>query len=217
VLEVTDTGTGIAPEVLERIWTPFFTTKGIGKGTGLGLSTVRGIVLSHHGFVELDTKVGRGTTFRVFLPDVESESPRPKSVSPFDIPEGHDELILVADDDKAVRDMVAEILGNHGYRVLICADGVEALTLINNRPGGISIVITDADMPRLHGVALARAVRQMRPDIRLLVMSGLSPNEANAPDLPVIQKLAHAFLNKPFTPGALLGAVHGLLHPSEKP
>ena len=217
MLEVGDTGTGIAPEVLERIWTPFFTTKGIGKGTGLGLATVRGIVASHHGFVELDTKVGRGSAFRVFLPAVVSESPRPSSATPVDTPDGHGELILVADDDKAIRDLVTEILGSHGYRVLSCADGMEAITLIYARPSDFSLVVTDADMPRLDGVALMRAVLQMRPDIRFLAMSGLSSSGTEGTAVPEIQKAAHAFLLKPFTPGDLLATVHRLLHPTENP
>jgi len=214
VLEVKDTGTGIAPDVLERIWTPFFTTKGVGKGTGLGLSTVRSIVLSHHGFIATDTTLGGGSTFRVFLPAVEGETHGPGSAAPFVRLEGHGEFILVADDDQAIRDLVAEILGNHGYHVLICSDGLEALTLINNRPGDIPLLITDVDMPRLHGIALVHAVRQLRPDIRLLAMSGLDSPAATAPDLPVIKGLAHAFLAKPFSPDELLGAVHGLLQTS---
>jgi len=216
VLEVADTGTGIPPEVLERIWMPFFTTKVAGKGTGLGLSTVRGIVASHHGFVELHTEVDRGTTFRVFLPAVESESPRPSSAPPFDIPDGHSELILVVDDDAPIRDIVVEILRKHGYRVMSCGDGVEAITLFNAYLGEISLVATDIDMPRLGGVALARALLQLRPDIRLLAMSGLSRLETDGSDVPEIQKLAHAFLRKPFTPENLLGTVHRLLHPPGK-
>jgi PAS domain S-box-containing protein len=215
-LEITDTGTGISPEVLEHMGTPFFTTKREGKGTGLGFSTVRSIVLSHHGFIKLETEVGRGTTVRVFLPAVEGASPQQSSASPFVTPEGHGELILVADDDKAIREMVAEILGNHGYRVLSCSDGVEAVKLIYARPGGISLVVTDADMPRLDGVALVRTLLQLRPEIRLLAMSGLSREETGGLDLTEIQKLAHAFLAKPFKPEDLLGAVHELLHPAVK-
>ena len=111
---------------------------------------------------------------------------------------------------------VAAILGQQGYRVLSCADGMEAISLIYARPGDFSLVVTDDDMPRLDGDALMRAVLQMRPDIRFLAMSGLSPNETGAPDLPEIQKLAHAFLTKPFKPEDLLGAIHGLLHPPQK-
>src|ERR1019366_7364467 len=131
VLEVADTGTGIPPEVLERIWTAFFTTKGAGKGTGLGLSTVRGIVDSHLGFVELQTEVGRGSTFRVFLPAVESAPPRPTSAPPVAISDGHGELILVVDDDAFIRDMIAATLVENGYRVVSCGDGLEAIALFN--------------------------------------------------------------------------------------
>src|ERR1019366_4811044 len=99
VLHIEDTGMGIPDEALSHIWEPFFTTKEAGKGTGLGLSTVRGIVISHHGFVELDTAAGRGTTFRVFLPALESASPRQITVAPFALPEGRGELILVVDDE----------------------------------------------------------------------------------------------------------------------
>ena len=216
VIEVTDTGTGIPPEVLERIWTPFFTTKSASKGTGLGLSTIRGIVVSHHGFVELRTEVGHGSTFRVFLPALESELPRLGSAPPFSMPAGHGELILVVDDDAPIRDYVSTILGRQGYRVVSCSDGVEAIALFETNPGEISLVITDVDMPRLGGVALARALLQLRPDLRLLGISGLSRNEPDESGLPPIQDLVHAFLPKPFTAQDLLGTVHSLLHPAAK-
>jgi PAS domain S-box-containing protein len=216
VLGVTDTGTGIPPDVLEKIWTPFFTTKDIGKGTGLGLSTVRGIVANHHGFVELRTEVGRGTTFRVFLPAVESELPQPSSASPFDIPDGHGELILLVDDDAAIRSIATAILEKHGYRVVSCVDGVEAIVLFITRAGEISLVITDVDMPRLGGMELARTLSQIRPDIRLLAISGLSPDKTGGSAVSAAIKVTHAFLLKPFDEKCLLGAVHRLLYPSEK-
>jgi two-component system cell cycle sensor histidine kinase/response regulator CckA len=216
LLEVADTGTGIPPEVLERIWTPFFTTKGTGKGTGLGLSTVRSIVAGHHGFVELLTEVGHGSTFRVYLPAVGSAPSPPSSASSLAIPDGHGERILVVDDNAAIRAMVTEILGRHGYHVISCVDGVEAITLFNANPDDFSLVLTDVDMPRLGGAALARALLQLRPDIRILAMSGLSRNETGDSDVPEIRKLAHAFLHKPFKPEDLLGAVHQLLYPIAK-
>ena len=217
VLEIADTGTGIPPEVLEHIWEPFFTTKGSGKGTGLGLGTVRGIVSSHHGFIELRTKVGRGSAFRVFLPAAADESPAPTSLSPVHVPDGHGELILVVDDDVPLRDLVSDTLEKHGYRVIGCGNGVDAIALFDVRPGDIPLVITDVEMPRLGGLALARALLQRQPDIRLLAMSGLSSSEAGSSDSPEIQKLAHAFLLKPFTPEDLLAAMYRLLHPPEKP
>jgi PAS domain S-box-containing protein len=217
VLEVADTGTGIPPEVLEHIWTPFFTTKGIGKGTGLGLSTVRGIVANHNGFVELQTEVGRGTTFRVFLPAVESELPQTGSASPSEIPDGQGELILLVDDDALIRNIGTAILEKHGYRVVSCVDGVEAIILYVARAEEISLVITDVDMPRLGGTELARTLSQIRPDIRLLAISGLAPDETDGSGVSAAKNLTHAFLPKPFNAVDLLGAVHRLLHLSEKP
>jgi len=214
VLEVGDTGTGIPPEVLEHIWTPFFTTKSEGKGSGLGLSTVRGIVANHNGFVELRTEVGRGATFRVYLPAVEHGSPKLGTDSPFEIPEGQGELILLVDDDAPIRDIGTAILTKHGYRVVSCADGMEAIALFNARAADISLVITDVDMPRLGGAALALALSRIRPDIRLLAMSGLSRDEADDSDVPAAKKVGQAFLVKPFDAADLLRTVHRLLHPS---
>ncbi|MES1194331.1 MAG: ATP-binding protein, partial [Opitutus sp.] len=173
VIEVADTGTGMAPELVEKIWQPFFTTKGLGKGTGLGLSTVRGLVAGHHGFITLQTEVGRGTTFRVFLPALESEEPKPAGAHPTTPVDGQGELVLVVDDNAAVLETVATILRQHGYRVAVCDDGVEAIVYFVTHPGEIAVVITDVDMPRLGGLALARSVLQIQPGIRLLVMSGL--------------------------------------------
>ncbi|MGA2016438.1 MAG: PAS domain S-box protein [Opitutaceae bacterium] len=217
VLEVSDSGTGIPPDVLERMWTPFFTTKGLTKGTGLGLSTVRGIVLNHDGFIELDTEVGRGTTFRVFLPAVESDTPQTTSASPFEIPKGNGELILLVDDDAPIREIGTAILQEHGYRVVSCADGVEAILAFISRAEEIALVITDVDMPRLGGTELARTVSQIRPDIQLLAISGLSPVESDDSAVSAAIKVTHEFLLKPFKAAELLGVVHRLLHQAEGP
>jgi PAS domain S-box-containing protein len=216
VLEVSDTGTGIPPEVLERIWTPFFTTKGVDKGTGLGLSTVRGIVANHQGFIELNTEVGRGTTFRVFLPAVESESPDALTASPFEIPDGQGELILLVDDDAPIREIGTAILEHHGYRVVSCVDGVDAIILFVARAAEISLVITDVEMPRLGGTELAYALSQIRPNIPLLAISGLPPDETGDSGASEAKKLTRAFLAKPFSAADLLGTVHRLIHPSGK-
>jgi len=216
VLEVTDTGTGIPPALLEQIWMPFFTTKDIGKGTGLGLSTVRGIVANHHGFTELHTEVGRGTTFRVFLPAVNTEPTQESSVSPSEILDGHGELILLVDDNAAIRSVGTAILEKHGYHVVSCVDGVEAIVMFVTRAGEISLVITDLDMPRLGGLELARTLSRIRPDIRLLAISGLSPSETSGSAISAAIKATHGFLLKPFDAISLLGAVHRLFHPSEK-
>ncbi len=216
VLEIGDTGTGIAPEVLEQIWTPFFTTKPAGKGTGLGLSTVRSIVLGHHGFIQLQTAAGHGTTFRVFLPAIESEVIRATSTTPAEISGGHQELILIVDDDAAIRGIVTTILEEHGYRVVACADGVEAFAQFQAQREAIALVVTDVDMPRLGGLGLVQAILRIRPETRILAMSGLSARSTGGADLPTIQTVAHAFLRKPFKTEDLLGAVHQLLQRAEK-
>jgi len=213
VIEVGDTGTGIPPDVLERIWTPFFTTKGAGKGTGLGLSTVRGIVLNHHGFMELHTKVGRGTTFRVYLPAIEGDSTQRISASPFEIPDGNGELILLVDDDAPIRETGAAILEKHGYRVVSCVDGVEALIQFLARAADISLVITDVDMPRIGGAELARTLSEIRPDVPVLAISGLSQSEADGSGVSAAKKATRAFLPKPFMAADLLVAVNRLIHP----
>jgi nitrogen-specific signal transduction histidine kinase/CheY-like chemotaxis protein len=209
VLHVEDTGTGIAPDVLEHIWEPFFTTKGAEGGTGLGLSTVRGIVENHKGFITLKTQAGRGTTFRVHLPaaEVKNEGGNVEPIRPGAM-EGAGELIVVVDDDARVREMTAAILSRHGYRVLTASDGTEAVAHFAARGSEISMIITDVRMPNLDGAALANVVLQLNPLVRILAMSGLSSGGQNSQ----MQRYAGAFLYKPFKIEALLHAVHSLLH-----
>jgi len=211
VLEVTDTGTGIPPDVLPRIWEPFFTTKAAGRGTGLGLSTVRGIVGSHRGFIELITAAGKGTTFRVFLPAVEGEASKPPSASPFATPQGHGELVLVVDDDVNVREAVAEVLRSNHYRVVTGSDGVDAVALFGAHPGDVALVVTDIDMPRLGGGALATALRQLQPGVRVLFISGLPHSELEGSEVAKVEQMPHRFLRKPFRAEELLAAVDHLL------
>jgi two-component system cell cycle sensor histidine kinase/response regulator CckA len=212
VIEVSDTGTGIAPGVLAHIWDPFFTTKGTEKGTGLGLSTVRGIVASHRGFATVDTQPGLGTTFRVFLPATDEESADNIIAPVIAAPVGQNELVLVVDDNDAIRETVTAILAKHNYRVLAASDGVEAVSLLTSHHTEIALVITDVDIPYLGGAALARIAAQICPDLRLLVISGLSHDEQDDSPLEEAKQLAHGCLLKPFAPEVLLDTVHQLLH-----
>jgi PAS domain S-box-containing protein len=209
IIEVEDTGTGIPPEVLQRIWEPFFTTKEQGKGTGLGLPTVRGIVESHHGFIGLKTKAGEGTTFRVYFPAAEigASDTTPTSTPPFAV-RGNGELVLVVDDEVQIRDVTAATLAHYGYRVLVASDGTEAVALFAQRSSEIRVVVTDLSMPQLDGAALANIVRHMNPSVKVLAVSGLSTVGRNAQSQP----FAGAFLLKPFKAEALLESVHQLLH-----
>src|SRR5262249_36949131 len=126
VISVIDTGTGIAPELMDKIFDPFFTTKPVGQGTGLGLPTVLGIVESHGGFLLVDSEVGKGTTFKVYLPAAASEKEDSHDTEFTSLPRGNGEIILVVDDEPAIRDIASRILSSHGYRPLTACEGQEA-------------------------------------------------------------------------------------------
>ncbi len=207
LIEVSDTGGGIRPEILAHIWEPFFTTKSPNKGTGLGLSTVRGIVSSHDGFCSVQSAPDTGTTFRVYLPAAETgQVAEPGSAHPFAHP-GQDELLLVVDDEVNVREFACSTLARHGYHVLPAADGLEGAALFTLRQDEIRLVITDIHMPNLAGESLAQHVRRLKPATPLLVISGLvGVGDESA------RNFGDAFLLKPFKPDALLVAVHKLLH-----
>ncbi len=210
VLHVEDTGTGIPPETLAHIWDPFFTTKESGKGTGLGLSTVRGIVESHHGFIALETAVGRGTTFHVYLPadDDARDGATGGSAQPF-FPRGNGELILVVDDEINIRDATTAALAHHGYRVLTARDGTEGLALFAPRSTEISLVITDLNMPKLDGATVASVVHRLNPAVKIVIASGFSPVERATTTTP--PQFADALLAKPFAVETLLTTVSRLL------
>lgn len=210
LLQIEDTGSGIPAEVLSRMWQPFFTTKQPGKGTGLGLSTVRGIVENHDGFIEVKTEVGRGTSFRVYLPAAEDGMPDRASSSNHPLPRGKGELILVVDDERQIRNMTSEMLTRNGYRVILASDGAEAVLVFAERAAEIRLVVTDLHMPNLDGATLGRALRRINPTAKLLVMSGMSSSLGNRPDYKP-EEFADAFLHKPFKPEKLLAQVHALL------
>ncbi len=208
VLRVEDTGTGMPPDVLARIWDPFYTTKGAGKGTGLGLSTVRGIVANHSGFVTVESVVGRGTVFRVYLPAADPGAAVSDTQSAQALPPpGRGELIMVVDDEANVRQMTSTILSRHGYQVITANDGSEAVALFASRLKEIDLVITDYGMPHLDGAALSGVLRRLRPDIRILMSSGLADDAHEGP----LVETRTPFLLKPFRSETLLIAVDRLL------
>jgi two-component system, cell cycle sensor histidine kinase and response regulator CckA len=213
VLHIEDTGTGISPEILAHMWEPFFTTKENGKGTGLGLSTVRGIIENHHGFIEVVTAPGKGSSFRVFLPAAEGTTVDGLNTPSRLLPPGKGELILVVDDERHIRDMTMTMLTRNGYRVILAADGAEAAIVFAQRATEIRLVITDLHMPNLDGAMLGRALRRINPKAKMLVVSGLSSDLGSRPDYKP-EEFADGFLHKPFKPEALLAKVHELLGPS---
>lgn len=174
LIEVRDSGHGVPPDLLERIFDPFFTTKPIGKGTGLGLSTVLGIVRSHQGFITVDSPPGQGAAFRVFLPALaESPAPvEPVAAVPRTTVRGH--LILVVDDERSVRESTRLVLEARGFRVLVAANGKDALAQFLARRREVALVLTDIMMPVMNGVALARALRAFEPALPIVATSGMA-------------------------------------------
>jgi polar amino acid transport system substrate-binding protein len=159
-------------ETQQKIFEPFFTTKEIGKGTGLGLAIVYGIVKQHSGFIHLDSEPGKGTTFRIYLPLLNSETLAQTAPSGPSAPTGGSETILVAEDDPSVRALVAEILGEYGYTVILADDGQEAVRQFIVNKDKIDLVLMDMVMPGQSGTAAADEIRRMQQDVRILFTSG---------------------------------------------
>ncbi len=206
-VSVSDTGTGIPPEVLERVFDPFFTTKEFGKGTGLGLSTVQGVMRGHGGFVRVDTCLGRGTTFELYFPATPEAKVAEDAVRP-PPPAGHGELILVVDDEASMRDTLRIGLKHHGYRVLTAENGAEGLAVFTQHRAEVRAVLTDIMMPVMNGTAMITALRAQAPTLPILGMTGLLEGVKGIEDLKL-----EAWLRKPFTIADLLHALHAALHP----
>jgi two-component system cell cycle sensor histidine kinase/response regulator CckA len=209
VISVTDTGTGIPPELMDKIFDPFFTTKPLGHGTGLGLPTVLGIIHGHKGFVQVESKVGKGTTFQVYLPASNAANEGTASEGgTVHLPKGNGELILIVDDEPAVGQIASVILRSNGYRTLVASDGREALTLFEQHRDEVKIVVADLMMPHLDGPATIRELRKIKPDIQAITITGLGEEgriaEAKAAG-------ASAVIAKPFTTEQLLSAIKPLL------
>ncbi len=211
VVTVTDTGEGIPPEIVDHIFEPFFTTKGIGKGSGLGLSTVLGVVKSHRGFVTVESEPGLRTQFRIHLPaTTDAETPVNEGSSE-QVPEGAGELVLVVDDEAAVREAMTHAMERKGYRVVCAGNGEEAIRLLIPSRGSVRLVLTDMMMPEMDGLTLIRTIRVIEPTIRIVACSGLEQEEMRAS---LAELGVNDFLPKPFAPAQLLKAVDRALHPA---
>ncbi len=200
--EVSDTGTGIPSEHLERIFDPFFSTKEIGQGTGLGLSTVYGIVKQTGGTILVESKIGVGTTFRIYLPRyVETQEDLKALESKAEVTDKMEDLtgsgtVLLVEDEEAVRSFASRALSTRGYTVLEAASGVEALGIMDREKGKVDLVVSDVVMPEMDGPTLLRHLRERNPDIRIVFMSGYA-EEAFRKNLSAEEKFI--FLPKPFT------------------
>ncbi len=201
---IADTGIGIPQTIQERIFEPFFTTKEVGKGTGLGLSTALGIIKNHGGFVNVYSEVNKGTQFQVYLPSldkVEIDLPC-QELKP---PTGNGELILVVDDEAAIRDLTKSSLETYNYRVLTASDGVEAVAIYAQHQQEISVVLLDMMMPWMDGAIAIRTLQKINPRVKIIAMSGLLSNQNIAESAGTGVK---AFLSKPCTVRELLQAIN---------
>ncbi|HYW31602.1 MAG TPA: PAS domain S-box protein [Gemmatimonas sp.] len=207
MVQVEDSGTGIAPGDMERIFDPFFTTKEVGQGTGLGLSTSQAIIKSHGGFIRVYSEPGNGTTFRVYLPARSGDAAEDVDAAR-ELRRGHGELILVVDDELSVRHVTQKTLEAFGYRVVVATDGADALATYARRGDEIAAVLTDMMMPVMDGSATIRVLRKLNPSVRIIAASGL-PN--NGQETGAGLGVRH-FLAKPYAADALLGVLDDCLH-----
>ena len=206
-LSVADTGTGIPQEQLDKIFQPFFTTKAPGKGTGLGLSTCQSIVQNHDGFIVVRSGEKAGTEFKVYLPATDTAIKEPAARSESVIPTGHGEHVLVVDDELGVLALVRNALENYDYKVTTAESGPEAIARFARTPAAFALVITDFAMPLMDGRTTIKALRKIRPDVKIIVASG-SEKEMDAARH---QGKVGAYITKPFTTETLLKAVHDVL------
>jgi PAS domain S-box-containing protein len=193
-LEVADTGTGMTPEVRQRIFEPFFTTKQANRGTGLGLAVVYGIVVAHHGFIEVESQVGVGSTFRVFLPLAESAAATTTTAGSFEFP-GGSESILIVDDEESLRSLLATALSRKGYLTSTAASGLEAIELVGDPARKFDCVLLDLNMPGASGIEVLKIIRLCRPGQRVVIISGHLTAETRAEFEQLGQR---SFIQKPY-------------------
>jgi two-component system, cell cycle sensor histidine kinase and response regulator CckA len=199
-----DTGKGIPPEHIDRIFEPFFTTKSIGEGTGLGLSTTIGIIRNHGGFLTVDSKVGVGTRFEIFLPA--TEEIQALSTEPPNLPVGHGELILVVDDESSIRETLRITLETRNYKVITAKDGLEAISIYAQHRHDIKVVLLDMMMPSMDGFTAIPVLQQLNPQVKIIACSGSISRDHLPPNAGV-----QAFLSKPFTSEDLLNTLHRVI------
>ncbi|MBA3820824.1 MAG: response regulator, partial [Deltaproteobacteria bacterium] len=207
LLSVSDTGVGIAADVLPRVFEPFFTTKALGLGTGLGLATCYGIVTQSGGSITVESGPGAGTMFRVYLPRADGELAAPAPVVPVE-PATGSETVLFVEDEPIVRSVLVSVLERAGFRVLTAGDGVQALAVARAHPGTVELLVTDVVMPHMGGPQLAATLVQERPQLAVLFVSGYTDDE-------VLRHGVHGgeidFLQKPFSPATLTQRVRQAL------
>ena len=209
LFEVKDTGMGIPRQIIAQIFDPFFTTKELGLGTGLGLSTVVGMVKSHGGFLTVESEIGRGTSFKVYLPARVDAVMMVKENEAVARPRAHGELLLVVDDEELILKVARELLERHGYTVVTALDAPEALGIFAARQNEIKLVLTDLAMPLMDGIALIRTLQKMKPGVRIIASTGKGSLEQGLHELPGLN--VRACLTKPYNKEMLLSTLESAL------
>jgi CheY-like chemotaxis protein len=210
-LAVSDTGHGMTRDVQARIFEPFFTTKEPGKGTGLGLATVYGIVKQSDGFVYVYSEPGQGTTFKIYLPRVDAVADERAAPGPAT---GGTETVLLVEDEGSLRDLIAELLEANGYDVLAAESPAKAIETAERHPGTIHLLLTDVVMPGMNGRQLAAQVRERRPEIRVLYMSGYTEDAIAHRG---VLEVGALLVSKPFTQESLTRKLREALGPGPRP
>jgi two-component system cell cycle sensor histidine kinase/response regulator CckA len=207
MFEVRDTGEGIAAESLEKIYEPFYTTKPAGEGTGLGLFTVKAIVRSHRGFIDVSTASGKGSVFTVYLPADAAAAAERAAESRDVLPSGNGELVLLVDDEASVRDIVGATLEAYGYRVITASNGADGLRAFEERQDEIHLVLSDMNMPVMDGDAMIQEIRRLSTQVGIIAASGLSEGHSKSQIKPPVADSRLTHLQKPFTARELLWAM----------
>ena len=223
-IDITDTGTGIAPDIVDKIFEPFFSTKEVGKGTGLGLSTVYGIVKQTGGFVYVESQPDKGTSFHIFLPryrperEVQPDTQAANGAAKEGAAEAKPRAdltgqgtILLVEDEEGLRSLNARGLRSRGYSVIEASNGIEALEALEEKDGAVDLVVSDVVMPEMDGPTLLKTMRSRNPDLKIIFVSGYA-EDAFEKSLPENQQFA--FLPKPFTLSQLVAAVKETMTPS---
>ena len=208
LINVTDSGLGMSQRIIEKIFEPFFTTKELSKGTGLGLSTVMAIIKSHQGLINVYSEVGRGTTFKVYLPAMESSSNTPVMEEIFLLPRGNGQTVLVIDDEASILTITGQTLQAFGYKSLTAVDGAQGVATYAQNVNEIAVVVTDMNMPIMNGMTTIRALLRINPMVKIIAASGLNVNgdAEKLAEMGVTHSLA-----KPYTAEALLSALDQVL------
>ncbi|MBD2604248.1 PAS domain S-box protein [Scytonema hofmannii FACHB-248] len=206
LLSVADTGIGISQEILERIFEPFFTTKEFGKGTGLGLSTVMGIVKGHGGFITVSSAIAKGTKFQIYFPAMNTDAIREEENQ--EILTGHEELILIVDDEASIREITTTSLEKYNYKAITASDGIEAIALYAQHKNEIKAAIIDIMMPNMDGATTIKTLKKMNPLLPIIAVSGLPTSEQV-----LLNKTSQhaAFLPKPYTTQELLQSLYQII------